>query len=658
MPARLAIYVLGTLLVMGMACFLGEDLAWDTLHYHLYAGFSALHDRFAQDYFAAGPQAYFNPYAYAPFYAMVRAGLSPLTVSCLLALAQSTILWVTYELGVCACPSGVPRVRLLCGASAAALAFLNPVLLYQVGSSYADLTTAVPALLGWLLLVRAVRDPRAALVIGAGLLLGSATALKMTNAMHAMAAATMLIMVPRAAAARVRYGLAYGASLAVGFTLVAGPWAYRVAQQFGNPFFPLLNSVFRSPEYTTEPLRHFRFIPDNLAAALWRPFAIAQPDSMVHVEWMAPDVRYAALLLLAGLVAGRWLWQRRHGKSPAARAPSPGDTRVLMALGCGLATAWVLWLSASGNGRYFLPMACVTAALLVALLWRFFGAPTRAVLLGLLFTVQCVQLYMGSDLRDGDLAADHPWLEVRLPAKLAAEANLYLTMGVQSNSFIAPYLPAGSGLINFDGLYALSLQGANGAHIAALLRRYGPHVRVLVTGARLHRDEEQGAPQRSRVDDALARLGLRVDPTDCATITVRGVPAVYQPESRSEAREPRSKDLQLVSCAALAADPEDLARRAQMQLGVDLILDRLEDACPQLFKPRRMQTQHSGEMWLRYYANTDTMGFVNRGNVKFLGLERGGEAIYLGRESTWAKAPVPLRCGRRNDLYFAEPPRS
>ena len=55
--------------VLALACnyVLGKDMAWDTLNYHLYAGFSALNSRFGQDYFAAGAVAYLNPYAYIAF---------------------------------------------------------------------------------------------------------------------------------------------------------------------------------------------------------------------------------------------------------------------------------------------------------------------------------------------------------------------------------------------------------------------------------------------------------------------------------------------------------------------------------------------------------------------------------------------------------------
>jgi hypothetical protein len=211
-------------------------------------------------------------------------------------------------------------------------------------------------------------------------------------------------------------------------------------------------------------------------------------------------------------------------------------------------------------------------------------------------------------------------------------------------------------LINFDGAYAMSLRGVNGERIAALLHRYGPqHVRVLVTGSSLHDGGKEG-PQRSNVDDALARLGLRTDASDCETITARGVPAApFQIVIAGTAHEPRSQHLQLVTCATQAADPADLARRAERQRQVDLVLDRLEDTCPQLFGPHGYETQHIGGVWSRYYGGTDLVAFVNRGQVKFLGTIHGPDVQYLGKESEWAVAPVALVCGRHNDVYFARP---
>ena len=59
------------------------------VNYHLYAGFSAVNDRFAQDYFAAGPPSYFNPYAYVPFYVLVRSD-SPLEIASALAVLTAS----------------------------------------------------------------------------------------------------------------------------------------------------------------------------------------------------------------------------------------------------------------------------------------------------------------------------------------------------------------------------------------------------------------------------------------------------------------------------------------------------------------------------------------------------------------------------------------
>ena len=92
------------------------------------------------------------------------------------------------------------------------------------------------------------------------------------------------------------------------------------------------------------------------------------------------------------------------------------------------------------------------------------------------------------------MAWDNQWLGIEVPKKLTTEPSLYLTVGAQSNSFIAPFLASGSGLVNFSGGYAFGPEGANGARIQALIRRYTPHLRVLWGGAQ---------PQ---VDSALSRL--------------------------------------------------------------------------------------------------------------------------------------------------------
>jgi hypothetical protein len=657
-PYRFPVYIVFTLLALLTNFLLGKETAWDTLNYHLYAGFSAVNDRFGQDYFAAGPQGYFNPFAYVPFYEMVHAGLPALVIASVLAAAQSVILWITFELGVAVCPSGDPRMRFAYGVCAASLAFLNPILMQQIGSSFTDITTAELALGGWLLLASAVRAPRTVRVLCAGLILGAASALKLTNAVHAIAGFAVLVMLPLDLRGRVHHLLHYGLSLGLGFAILAAPWSYRLEQKFGNPLFPLMNSVFRSPEFTTASLRHFRFTPDTLADALWRPFAIVDPVNMVHEELMAPDLRYAVLVMLIAAFLLHRLWLRfGHSSTQIAGAKLTASTRVLMALGAGFTVDWILWLSGSGNSRYFLPMASIAAVAIVGLLFRLFAAQPKArnYILVVIFAVQAIQLWMGTQYRWTALPWGGPWFDIAVPQKLKTEPNLYLTMGVQSNSFIAPYLARDSGLVNFSGGYSFGSDGANGDRVRGLMGQYAPRLRVLLNGERIYGDAERHEPNLSFVNNTVGQFGLRVDMSDCATITVNGLPHPLEftlAGSKPEAPAARDKTF-LVSCHLIPDGTDHSARLAQQRLA-DLALDRLEDACPQLFQPRRPFTEYTGTAWARRYLNTDLTAWVSRGEVKFVQPIRGSQIVYVGHETDWDRAPMRLTCGRKDGIYFAK----
>ena len=649
-PYRWQVYLACAVLAIACNYVLGKDMAWDTLNYHLYAGFSALNDRFGQDYFAAGPLSYLNPLAYIPFYAMIRAGLPALVICSILAAVHSIILWLAFELGISVCPSEDDRTRVLAGCCAAALAFMNPILMQEIGSCFADVTTAELALGGWLLLASAVRSPRTSRVICAGLILGAASSLKLSNALHAESAFAMLLFLPVSWRGRIRQGILYGASLGIGFAVVAAPWSYRLEAAFGNPLFPLFNNVFRSPEFTTEPMIHHRFIPDSLAEALWRPFAMVDPVRMVHEELSAPDSRYAILVVLVILAVLRWVWVRFGRKSsPAPRSAQSHDSgRVLLALGCGFGMDWILWLHISGNGRYFLAMACVAAAVLVGLLFKLFESrpKVRNYVLMAIFVSQAIQLYMGAEYRWNGMPWGGQWFDVSVPEKLKSQPNLFLTTGTQSNSFLAPFLDKHSGLINFSGGYTLDPEGANGARVQALIRKFSPNLRILM---------RRTAQRPSGADDALKWFGLRTDLSDCATITAHGLPPELEIRYETSAPlESQVRDTTYFVTCRLVPDTSDRSALITRKRAVDVVLDRLEDACPKLFQPRRMVTVHDGGIWRRLYGATDVSAWVSNGRVKFSDPMRPGNAFMdVGAESDWAKAPLHLDCGSRNGVYFA-----
>ena len=335
--------------------------------------------------------------------------------------------------------------------------------------------------------------------------------------------------------------------------------------------------------------------------------------------------------------------------SNAESTPSPPvDPRLLAALGAGFAVDWVLWLSSSGNSRYFIPMACVAGVLVIGLVFNLFrGSPkVRNYVLISIFATQALQVWMGGELRWAPAPWGGQWFEVSVPEALTRHPSLYLMVEVRSNAFLAPYLPPDSGLIDLSGSYPLEATGPNGTRVKALIARYAPHVRLLVTGERLYADAERRAPTVSGINSTVQAYGLQVDPSDCATITVRGI------ASDLEIGTGLPYPLFLVSCA-LVPDRADHSADLARERTANVVLDRLEDACPELFQPRRPPTGRYAYMWRRNYLNTDVVAWVSKNEVKFFDPVRGDDTVYLGSESDWAQAPRRLACGRRDGHYFA-----
>lgn len=651
---RLYVYLSCTVLAILTSYHLGKEMLWDTMDYHVYAGFSALHDRFGKDYFAAGPQGYFNPYAYVPFYLLIRSALTPLEDASILAALQSGILWATFEVALLVGPRGRPGISLAIGMLAVVLAFANPVMINELGSTYADITTAEIALAGWLVLLSTVRVPGVGRALGAALLLGAASALKLTNSVHAVAAGTLLLFIPGGWRRRLRHAAMYFVGVVAGFLAIAAPWSLRLERHFGNPLFPLLNGVFRSPDFTTAPIRDYRFVPHSIGAALLRPFAMLTSAPMVHFELPAPDLRYALLVMLALLLAARWAWGRlRYVPATGASLEQASARRMLAALGCGFVFDWTLWLVASGNSRYFIPMACVAAVLCVVLVFRVtVGMPkTRTCVLAGILGMQCFASYAGADYRARLPWTHGSWFSLSVPLRLKSQPSLYFSIGEQSNSFIVPDLPAGSGFVNLDGAYVLGSGGASGHRIRSLIERYAPHLRVVMPDPKGNVGRRPRSSVLDAMDDALEPFGMKAVPRDCSMMVARGVTSPLTVGfgtgglRRHDARQNHAE--YLITCGIRRTGP--LGAHPAGQRAADLALDHLEDACPTLLQPRRpadtlMGNRAHGYVFARRYSNTHTVAWVARGRVEF-GNVIGGREEDAGAEKTWEEAPPHVSCG-------------
>jgi hypothetical protein len=640
--------VLASSLCIAIAWTLGQgnDVHWDAVNYHLYLGFSAVNDRSAQDFFAAGPPSYLNPYAYVPLYLMSAAGWSAVATASALAAWHSLALWLTYEIARVAAPADAPSEARAIAVGAALLALSNPVVLQTLGATMADMSTAVLVLAGWAAIAHALRRGGNAWVALGGIACGIAAALKLSNAIFALAALPALAFVPGGVGQRLRALIVFGVACAGGFACAGLGWSVALWREFGNPFFPFFNQYFASPAFTAEPLRYERFIPNTAAAFIGRPLAMLSSLGSVHTEPRAPDLRY--VILFALFVGAAIAVLRRPRTALAALVPEDADRRVVAGLASGFLAAWCLWLSMSGNSRYFVPMACVAAVLIAcgfARLHARWPRATKATVL-VIVTAQAVQLAVATDLDREGGPWQGPWLAVDVPERLRDQPYLYLSTGFLSGSALLPYVHHASGMINVAGFNVIGPGQPGWERAGPLIERNADRLRLLLPlpAGVTSRATLPAPPEQLRV--YVRRLGLRVDAEDCEFIGIRA-------NLRGERRGASAGDLRksFIACRLVLA-PEERAAYEALVRPVDAAFDRVEDACPTLFHPRRQPTQEYRYLARTYHMGSEAQLFIDDGRVKYFFPLRGGDPIDIGSVDAWRQGPQPIDCAVRTQPAF------
>lgn len=185
----LALIICVSLIVtVGFGVLRGQDFNWDQRNYHIGVAHLLYQDRFWSSVTPAGVQSYFNPYLHQIQYFGIRH-LPPIVFGILLSVVQS----LGFILAGVACliiarssaHGFEQREKNVLGLLGFALCMLAPIALSMAGTTFIDLVTAVPIIAAYTLLL--ARDQvglmRAAVL--AGLLIGMATALKLTNGVFA-----------------------------------------------------------------------------------------------------------------------------------------------------------------------------------------------------------------------------------------------------------------------------------------------------------------------------------------------------------------------------------------------------------------------------------------------------------------------------------------
>jgi len=277
----------------------GEDINWDWRNYHEYVAFALLNGRVSVDVAPGGFQTFLNPIVYVPAYILrhfVGAPAWGILLGAIHGLNLVAIYWLSRSV------LGSKASIWTIGASLLIAAF-GPMTLSEVGTSFADVLTSIPIIAALVLILGGDEKPASRLVL-AGMLVGGAVGLKLTNATYFIGAVVALAFASRFLLSA---GL-FAVGSAIGGLITGGTWAFTLWQQFGNPVFPFYNTIFRSSEAPLSSIADVRFLPRNLLDAAAYPFYWLIGDHRSS-EWDFRDPRFATVfvLLFALVIAARYL---------------------------------------------------------------------------------------------------------------------------------------------------------------------------------------------------------------------------------------------------------------------------------------------------------------------------------------------------------------
>jgi hypothetical protein len=579
----------------------GMDLNWDLLNYHYYGAHALLSDRLAQDYLPSY-QTYFNPAVFVPFYLMVESGMPSLAIGLCLALVHLANVAAAWSLTRSMLADSSRSAWLTW--MGALLVLVAPLFLTVLGNSFADAITSVPILYALLLLSR--EQPRwgsatdAAL---AGLLLGIAGGLKLTNAFLAVTAwLTTLIMFRGLWSARLRVALLMGLGGLAGALATHGYWSHELYRTFANPVFPLFNNMFQSPDFAAVAYSDQRYV---MSMPLWEqlllPLRMLEGQSWIYSENPAPDLRPLALLI-AMAVAAVMLRRRRLGVPRTISRPLRWMTIYF-------GVSFIAWIFISSNGRYAMALLLLVGPLLIA--WLAMMLRDRsAIAVGLALAAGQIALQAHAGNPRWDPAQWRtPWIDVHVPDELKARPYSFLLTLNQSHAAVAPSLHPASSLIGLVGQYIQPIGDRMSPQLRRRLDAPATDFRVVLS-AQLAQDATfiADASAYRRRASTLIPYGFKLSADDCQNISIRRerLRDVVLPGRSNSV--PRSEDpgfRALAVCKVQLADPAEIASVMTLVQHASAIFERVEAACGKALDPHGSQTAYYYMKPYRNYLNTN-----------------------------------------------------
>lgn len=249
----------------------GLDNTTELKLYHLWNPHAFVTGRHSVDFAYLGLQSYFNPLADLPYYYLAKIlNNFPKLFLFLQGFWGALILFFFYKImDLLIVEDSRNKFFIILGSLFACCT--SYLFFYELGTSLLDLQLCFLPLWGIYLLLKELfkQEINYKNIAISGLLFGSATGLKLTMALYAVAMFIALLFYIKRISHPFKLFSAFCFGGILGFLITIGYWCYFLWEKFGNPFFPYYGNIFPS-EYAENGL----YICDYFFPQNW-------------VEWLA-----------------------------------------------------------------------------------------------------------------------------------------------------------------------------------------------------------------------------------------------------------------------------------------------------------------------------------------------------------------------------------
>ncbi|MBP2293142.1 hypothetical protein [Azospirillum rugosum] len=508
--ASAAFLLLAPLLYGLLGLALGMDANWDLRNYHWYNAYALLTGRLGQDMLPAQMPSFYNPLLDVPFFLLanhlpapvagfVWSALQGLNLSLLFLIARATLRIGTEGQRV-AIAAGLAVMGGLGGGTLGLLGttFHDNMVSLGVLGALAVVLCGLPRLIGG-------RARGAFLRVGAaGLMAGAAMGLKNPSVIYAVGLCLAFLVLPTRPWRWLWLSFFFGVGVLGGLALFGGFWMAHLWHDYGNPVFPHMNHIFKSPFAAISDYVNVGFFPASTLERILFPFFFTfAPLKVGEVAFL--DLRILVLFVLVPVAAALALLGKgsrlQHG--PATLADRAATRYLLTAM----AVMYALWVVMFCIYRYLVPLE-ILAPLAIVMAAGLLPVPRR----GAVVVAAVLLLLVQATVRPADwgrVAWSDRWVEAEVPPIEDPDHTMVLMGGYWAISHVIPAFPPRIPFVRIQSNFLQPDSVGNG-YLALLKDKVGAHHgRFLMLST---------IPDTAGAAEAALLLGLRVDQGACRVI--------------------------------------------------------------------------------------------------------------------------------------------